>query len=363
MTSRRPIPDGHLRDVASTARRSRASVATLRRLSRMALDGHPVLSVYVDLDPSRFATAAARASEQTALLTDARRRAVDAGLHEDVDVVARLLATDPALERGNAGLAIFSAHPAGMLEVVLLPRRVDALVAVDTIPWLAPMVPTIPAEGVAVAVVDRRSARVLHCQDGRLVEAEAISDDVHGRHDQGGWSQSRYQRGIEEAVAQHVRHVAGELEALRRRDAFRRLVVVAAGDLWPVVRRALSEDLTRDLAGVVEADLAHADVAAVAHAVWPVLERIGEADVVRRLARIQGALGVDGAAAAGPGPVLEALAQQRVATLVVDPASRLLEAGVIEQATCSAAAQDAEVLAVTGSRLEPFGGIAALLRW
>ena len=36
-------------------------------------------------------------------------------------------------------------------------------------------------------------------------EVASIVDDVHRWHDQGGWSQARYQRGIDKEVADHLR--------------------------------------------------------------------------------------------------------------------------------------------------------------
>ena len=44
---------------------------TLRRLSQLHTDGHPVLSLHLDLDPSRFPTPAARGTELSALLSHA----------------------------------------------------------------------------------------------------------------------------------------------------------------------------------------------------------------------------------------------------------------------------------------------------
>src|SRR5256885_9916650 len=34
------------------------------------------------------------------------------------------------------------------------------------------------------------------------------SDEVHGQHDQGGWSQARYQRSVEKEVHDHLKRTA-----------------------------------------------------------------------------------------------------------------------------------------------------------
>jgi len=382
------------RDAAAHAARpahlSHASVATFRRLSRLELAGHPVLSVYLDLEPARFATAAARKSEHTALLTQARRAADgDREIHADVDRVERLLASQPDLEQGAGALGIFSAHDAGVFEVVTLPRAVEPLVAVDRVPWLVPLATAIPIEDVAVVVVDRRRARLLRDDDGRLTEIEAVADPLHGRHDQGGWSQARWQRAIEEEVAVHARHVAGVVDAAHRQAPFGQLVVVASSELWPVLRDAMPADRRGQVIGVVEADLGGAPIAELARAVRPVLEQARDRHVDEVLARVSDEMGVEGAAAAGLAQVLPALAEDRVAALVVDPAAAvrallcprcaaltappgstcgadgtaLVEVDAIEHAACRAGRQDAEVLPTAGDRIGALGAIAALLRW
>ena len=39
-------------------------------------------------------------------------------------------------------------------------------------------------------------------------ETDRVVDDVHSQHDQGGWSQARYQRGVEKEKDDHLAHTA-----------------------------------------------------------------------------------------------------------------------------------------------------------
>lgn len=59
---------------------------TLHRLSELHAEGHAVLSVYVDLDASRFPTPAARDTELRALLSQARREAEAAGIASNSEI-------------------------------------------------------------------------------------------------------------------------------------------------------------------------------------------------------------------------------------------------------------------------------------
>ena len=55
-----------------------------------------------------------------------------------------------------------------------------------------------------MALVSRRDARIFRGSPDGLREIEQIHDTVFGQHDQGGWSQARYQRGIEKEKDDHL---------------------------------------------------------------------------------------------------------------------------------------------------------------
>ncbi len=109
------------------------TAGTLRRLSRLDAQGHPVLSLYLDLDPSRFPTPRARDTALSALLSSAG--ADDA----DSERVRELLRTKPDLVSDAQALAIFSCAETGALETVALPRGVEPMAILDTVAWLEPL--------------------------------------------------------------------------------------------------------------------------------------------------------------------------------------------------------------------------------
>src|SRR5512142_2529352 len=172
---------------------SAIGVGTMRRLGAMGEDDNPVLSVYLDLDPARFPTPAAREMELDSLLAQARRD----GAGVDAERVQRLLRDTPELLREGRGLAVFSCAPSETLEAIALPDDVEPLAVFDNVAWLEPLATLVTSESWGVAVLGRREARLFRGGCRGLVEFATISDDVHGRHAQGGWSQAGYQRGIE----------------------------------------------------------------------------------------------------------------------------------------------------------------------
>ena len=67
--------------------------------------------------------------------------------------------------------------------------------------YLAPLVPLVGrGDGALVAFVSRERGQVFRLRGGRLEEVADESEEQPGQHDQGGWSQARYQRHIDKLV-------------------------------------------------------------------------------------------------------------------------------------------------------------------
>jgi peptide subunit release factor 1 (eRF1) len=283
---------------------------TLNRLSRIESDGHAVLSIYVDLDTSRFPTPGTRAGEVRALLAEARRQAEADGRPDalaDVERVGELLEHEAMLAGG--GLAVFSAAEAGVLEVVRLPEPVEPMVALDTRPWLAPLAAALSGGDWVVALVTRRRARVFRGDPHSLLEIASLTDVVHGRHAQGGWSQAGYQRGIEQQVDEHLRRTAELLLRAHQRRPFEHLVLGASDSLWRELLHSLHPELRERLM--------------VTHALAPVVERFEREHERALLAHLDAGISQGGTAVSGLDGVLEALEHDRVSVLMLTESVRL----------------------------------------
>jgi peptide chain release factor subunit 1 len=367
---------------------------TLRHLAELETAGRPVISLYLDLDPRRFPTPDTRSTELSALLADAERQATRYGAHaarvvaQDTSRLRALVEGDSAILGAARSVAIFSSGEADVLEIVRLRDPVEPTVAVGDVPWLAPLAAARVDGSWGVLVTSRRTARVLRVDRAGAQEIERIDDDVHGRHDQGGWSQARFARGIEQEVAWHV---AASCEALRRahdEQAFVALVLAAPEELRPVLREHLDPEQRSLVAGWVAVD-ERATVEDVERAVR-VLQRERHAARERALLdRLDHELGTGGNGAAGLDDVLSVLEQRSVATLLIVEGARLdalvcprcgrlsatgdtcpidgaplAPADVAARAIASAIRHGGEVVAVRQDRagLERRGSIAALLR-
>src|SRR5207253_9251390 len=139
-------------------------------------------------------------------------------LKTDLDRVRRYFELD--FERNGAhGLAVFASALDNFWRPIPLTAPVEDEVRINEIFYLTPLVPLVGrGEGAFVAVVGRERGDLYRLRGGRLAEVADRTEEAPGKHDQGGWSQARYQRHTENIVQSHFRRVADELERpIRRR--------------------------------------------------------------------------------------------------------------------------------------------------
>ena len=281
-----------------------------------------MLSLYLDLDPTEFATPPARATAVRSLLDEADRQVRDHRdlPHEDrMDLRASLERASSVLEgdlpaEGAQALAIFAAESAELFEVLKLPRPVPSRVAIRRSPLVAPLARLARRERWCVALVNRRDARIFRGSPDGLREIEQIHDLVFGQHDQGGWSQARYQRGIEKEKDDHLKHTVEALMKHFKRRPFERLIVGGPREVVADFESKLHGYLAERLAGRIDVDVEHSTPEQVLEAVQPRFEELEEEREAEALER----LGEAGRAAIGLEDVLRALNERRVETLVAD---------------------------------------------
>jgi peptide chain release factor subunit 1 len=349
----------------------------LRSLAELRLDRPVVLSLYLNLDPSEFATPPARKTSVRSLVDEAERRlrdrnglshddkmALQASLERATDFLENELPSD-----GAHGLALFASEPTGLFEALKLPRTVPNRVAIGHTPLVGPLARLARRERWCVALVNRRDARIFRGSPDDLREVQHIHDDVSGQHDQGGWSQARYQRSIDKEKDDHLKDTCDALMRHFKRQPFERLIVGGPREIAVDFESKLHHYLRERL-----------------EAARPLIEKLEqerERDALERL----GERGV-----AGVHDLLQPLNERRVELLILDEqfggvtGVQCLECGWLgaEGERCPAdgaelveledlteamielvVQQSAELLAVRHERaaLESHGGAAALLRF
>jgi peptide chain release factor subunit 1 len=370
----------------------------LRDLAGFEAENGFAISLYLDLDPRTVPTSG---DAQTRLNSLLDRGAKENGskrelshdqrqaLKADFDRIRRYF--DAEFERNGAqGLAIFCAGLDNVWRPLPLTEPVPDGIKIGERLYLAPLVPLVGlGEGALVVVVGREQGRIHRLRGGRLEDLADHFDAQPRRHDQGGWSQARLQRRVDELAQDHLRRVAEELDRLVRRLQGPQLVVVASEEARADFLDFLSPETRSGIAGVAQAE-AHAHSADLLALARPVLERRRAEREREIVERWREEAGRNGRAAAGWKGTLEAVSDGRVKILLfqdgVDHAvkrcpacGRLAVAGAkcpidgtqlvdsddgLDLAVHQTLAHSGKVWAVRyGRDLDPVEGIGALLRY
>ena len=371
----------------------------LRNLAAFRAEKGCAVSLFLNLDPSVAPTAGDAMTRINSLLSEGERT-LNSGRDDLSHDQKHALKTD--LERirayfddefdrdGAQGFAVFASSLDDAWAPIPLTEPVDDVMKVNKEFFLAPLVPLVGrGAGALVAVVSRERGEIYRLRGGQLEAVVDESEDAPRRHDQGGWSQARYQRHIDNLAAQHMGAVADALDALVRGSSDVKVVVVCAEDQRSVFEDGLSNEARAAIVGWATAE-SHAGPAELLAVATPWLDQARAAKEEQLLARWREEAGKGARAASDWEQTLEAVSDARAEVLIyaenADRAawqcpqcSRLSAAGGgcpldgtpmeerengLDLAVRQTLATGGTVWALGHSRdLEPVGGIGALLRF
>jgi peptide chain release factor subunit 1 len=154
-----------------------------------------------------------------------------------------------------------------------------------------------------------------------LEEVERLDENVHGQHDQGGWSQANYERSVEKDAMDHLRAVAEAVNRRWRQERFDRVAVGGPHEVLARFEELLTDEVRERLAPEkVEVDLAGVTDAQVRTTVEQIVledERRVERDALDKL---DASVGSGNRGTAGLKDTLDALNERRVETLFLSAA-------------------------------------------
>ena len=371
----------------------------LRELASFRAEKGCAISLYLNLDPRVSPTAGDAQIRVNSLLDEAAKRCNASrsdltrdqrvALRADLDRIRSFFELE--FDRDGAhGLAVFTDSLDNFWRPLALTAPVPDDVKVNNEFYLTPLVPLVGrGEGALVAVVGRERGDLYRLRAGRLEEVADRSEDQPRRHDQGGWSQARFQRHIDNLAHGHLRRVADELDRQLRLHRLAKVVVVASEEIRTEFAEMLSSEVRNAVVGWTQAP-AHASPAELLELAAPALERWREQQETEAVERWREEAGRSGRAASGWSDTLEAASDGRVELLFYQqgaehPAWRCPACGrlAVEEGKCPLDGTEMErrdegldlavhqtlahggtVWAVTHRRdLEPVEGIGALLRY
>ena len=298
----------------------------LRRLADVRPERGRVLSVFLNLDPTEFATPAARSTAITSVVTEAAHRVEEAAgldhdereaLKADLERVKAALSASNIAGDGTRAVAVYACGPANLLEVVSLRRPVESGVVLERRPHVEPLIADADTERWCVLLVNRRNARFFVGAGDGLEETDRVRDDVHSQHDQGGWSQANYQRSVEKEKVDHLVRVADVAFRAYKGRGFDRLLVGAPEELVRELEHKLHPYLRERIAGRLHLDVDNSSLDDVRGAAANAIEQWKQRCEREALDRLAEGVGRGGRGAAGLADVLATLNEARVETLLV----------------------------------------------
>jgi peptide chain release factor subunit 1 len=250
-------------------------------------------------------------------------------LFEDIRVYIR----DNATKYGR-GIALFATPGKGILASYSMPDTIESTAIVDERANIAPLIRLIEDYApYCTCIISRNQARILI---GKLDEIEEHShledDEVPGQHDQGGWSQSRYERHIEDHVHRHFKRVAQQLFEMLENNEYEHLIIGGPEEVVSGFEEELHQYVSDRVIGHVRI-LMEANVNDVRQQSMDVLEH----HIIERKKDLIEAVHAESAAddmgVQGLSATMEALQRGQVQNLIVDHEIR--SSGVVCQ-SCGA---------------------------
>ena len=377
----------------------------LDRLAAMEPAPYPVVSLYLNTQPG----STGRDQFQTFVRKEfaARGRTYPANsperesLEKDVERISQYLATE--LEPSANGLAIFACSAGELFEAIQMTAAIDQhSLYIGDLPHLYPLARVESLyPSFAAVLADTNSARILVVATGEVVNDQEIKGVKTRQTSQGGWSQARYQRHIENFHLQHAKEVVEALDRIVQRENIPE--VLLAGD--EVIIPLLKEQMPKHLAERVVDQLRYDRDASLDELLKTSLDAMKKVHEQTEREKVEAAIGgyrSGGLGVLGPEETLDAMVKGQVEELLMtaqleglqglsgpkaggtatasdaeqaEPIVETMLAGEAAQAPAEAVRMADELVskaAQTAARitfiqdpelLAPYGGVAALLRF
>lgn len=299
----------------------------LKRLARLPKAPTPFLSLFLDTrwssekDRERVRIFAKTRLKECQALGATMGEEARRGLEEDADRIEHYVRglVNREWDEAFGGIAVFACAGAGVYDVVRSHLPFEDFFACGDRPFLRPAVAIAQAGAPEIlAVVTGEGGELVEFHLGGVRRQFAFRDeDLPGRHEQGGWSQGRYQRHVEEHVQRNLRKLS--LHLIKWVDERRVPRVALCGT--DVLLGAFEELLPKRAAAAVCARLPFDPGAYPDEVRAAALAALGQARERREGEALDELLEErpgTGRAVVGPGPVSEAVSAGRVRTLYLD---------------------------------------------
>lgn len=300
----------------------------LDRLAAFEPGPYPVVSLYLNTQPGQTG----RGQHQTFVRKELKARAGTyppnsperASLDRDFARISRYLETE--LQASANGVAIFAASGADLFETVQMSAPIDHhWLSIGDRPHLYPLArldSQHPRH--AVVLADTNASRIFVLAGGELIAERGVAGVKTRRTMEGGWSQKRFQRHVENFHLHHVKDLVDALDRIVQQEGITQILIAGDEVVLPLLREQMPKHLTERIVEHMRVDT-HAPLADVVRASLEAMKRVNDRTdrekVESALSEYRaGALGV-----VGPDDTLDALAKGQVDELLLSATLRELK--------------------------------------
>ena len=229
---------------------------------------------------------------------------------------------DPAAN----GLALFACDGADLFEVMQFEAPLEQhWLFVGSVPHLYPLARLMNLyPRYAAVLLDTNKARIFVFSLAAVEQSLQLAGQKTRRHSQGGWSQARYQRHIENFHQQHVKEVIDTLDALVRDEAIEHIIAAGPDDALALLRENLPAHLADKLLATTKLDVTASDTDVLRATLDSFRHRQGDTDA-ERVEELLNAWRSGGLGVAGPEATLRAFEMGQVDELVITGAPDALK--------------------------------------
>jgi peptide chain release factor subunit 1 len=356
--------------------------AQLDRLAGFQSCPFPVISLYLNLQPDEHGRDRfdpfLRKELATRFRTYPRQSPERRSLEQDA---ARIQAYVEQVDRSANGLALFACSGAGLFETAQLAAPLpEHRLFISHEPHLYPLARVLDAYPRYLALItDSHAARIFVFALNEVERTNHVESGKTKHHKQGGWSQARYQRQVENYHLHHAKEVVDTIARIVREERIDTILIAGDEAIAPLLREYLPKEIAQKTVRFLKPDV-HAGERDVLEATLAALREKDAQTDRERVDAFVGAFRANGLACAGVEDVRRAFERGQVDELLITAVPQAIRASAPEPADRAAEPSPEQLVAdelIARARhtsakvrfiedtglLAPVGGVGALLRF
>lgn len=209
------------------------------------------ISLFLDIDPQKYPSRKDIKPHLKSLLNEGEHKikSLDEdnklnhkqkiSLQRDINRIEEFVSHD--LNRnGTKSISVFADNINNLWEIEALPESVNSKIVINHGPYVRPLLKVLTDwKHFGFVIISKDKTRLFRVFIEKVVEHSEIFDEVPGRHEQGGWSQARFSRHIDDHVGRHLSHTFEALEKFYKIKPFDYLVISTTNELKPIIEKHL----------------------------------------------------------------------------------------------------------------------------